>query len=273
MSEEYSSYFSGERLYGNDFSMDEIERWFQDESEGYAALGSKDRSSYSYGYHALNIRHGYRFLSSPALPRKASVLAFGAAYGDELAPIKESIDQVCILDPSDHFFTKEPIVKNVSWRKPNVSGEIDFAEDSFDLVTCLGVLHHIPNVQFVLKEIHRVLKPGGRLILREPTSSMGDWRKPRSGLTKRERGIPNTLLVGFAREAGFEVVSKHDCMFAPLMRIARLIGSKRSIYNSAFLTWLDSMICSVLSFRNYKYHRHSMLHKIAPSNLFLVLQK
>ncbi|MBQ4133718.1 MAG: methyltransferase domain-containing protein, partial [Desulfovibrionaceae bacterium] len=40
------------------------------------------------------------------------------------------------------------------------------AEDnSFDAVTCISVVEHIPFKEFALKEMLRVLKPGGRLIL------------------------------------------------------------------------------------------------------------
>src|ERR1700678_3595897 len=40
-----------------------------------------------------------------------------------------------------------------------------FPDNSFDLVFSHGVLHHIPDVLEVQKEIARVLKPGGRLIM------------------------------------------------------------------------------------------------------------
>lgn len=39
-------------------------------------------------------------------------------------------------------------------------------EDSFcDCVCSMGVLHHVPNTEKAVKEIYRVLKPGGRLIV------------------------------------------------------------------------------------------------------------
>lgn len=40
--------------------------------------------------------------------------------------------------------------------------------DSFDLVIMLDVLHHFPDTAYVLREIHRILKRGGTLIIFEP---------------------------------------------------------------------------------------------------------
>jgi len=42
---------------------------------------------------------------------------------------------------------------------------LDFPEDSFDLVYSHGVLHHTPDTVGAVKEVHRVLKPGGRAIV------------------------------------------------------------------------------------------------------------
>jgi len=42
---------------------------------------------------------------------------------------------------------------------------LDFAGDSFDLVYSHGVLHHTPDTARAVREIHRVLKPGGRAIV------------------------------------------------------------------------------------------------------------
>jgi 2-polyprenyl-3-methyl-5-hydroxy-6-metoxy-1,4-benzoquinol methylase len=40
--------------------------------------------------------------------------------------------------------------------------KLDFAEGEFDLVWSWGVIHHSARTGMVLKEIHRVLKPGGK---------------------------------------------------------------------------------------------------------------
>lgn len=40
---------------------------------------------------------------------------------------------------------------------------IDARDDSYDAVPEFGILHHVPRWRDALREIHRVLKPGGRL--------------------------------------------------------------------------------------------------------------
>lgn len=43
--------------------------------------------------------------------------------------------------------------------------KLDFADESFDLVYSHGVLHHTPDTVQSVKEVHRVLKPGGRAVV------------------------------------------------------------------------------------------------------------
>jgi SAM-dependent methyltransferase len=42
---------------------------------------------------------------------------------------------------------------------------LPFADDTFDIVFSHGVLHHVPDIQQAQKEIHRVLRPGGELVI------------------------------------------------------------------------------------------------------------
>ena len=43
--------------------------------------------------------------------------------------------------------------------------KLDFADESFDVVYSHGVLHHTPDTEGAIREIHRVLKTGGRAMV------------------------------------------------------------------------------------------------------------
>ncbi len=50
----------------------------------------------------------------------------------------------------------------------NAAEPLDFADDQFDALMCIDAINHLPNRIEVLKEWHRVLKPGGRLLFTDP---------------------------------------------------------------------------------------------------------
>ncbi|HEY6807055.1 MAG TPA: class I SAM-dependent methyltransferase [Pyrinomonadaceae bacterium] len=43
--------------------------------------------------------------------------------------------------------------------------QLDFPDNSFDLVYSHGVLHHTPDTAGAIREVHRILKPGGRAVV------------------------------------------------------------------------------------------------------------
>ena len=49
--------------------------------------------------------------------------------------------------------------------------DLPFPAESFDAVICCQSFHHYPNVQAFFHSVYRVLRPGGRLILRDMTAN------------------------------------------------------------------------------------------------------
>ena len=259
---------SGEKLHGDDFNAEQIAEWFRDEAEAYADLAAPEASDYQYHYHALNERYGYSALEQTSFEH---VLGMGSAFGDELLPLNGKVSRITILDPSDTFsLTQRFQAIDFEYVKPQASGNMMFSDNTFDLITCFGVLHHIPNISHVLSECFRCLRPGGEMLLREPIVSMGDWRYPRHGLTSRERGIPPGVLDEIIDACGFSTQNKHLCMFPPLTRLAQKLGA--DVFNSQTLTALDSVTSSAFSW-NLRYHRTSFFAKLAPSSAFFILKK
>jgi SAM-dependent methyltransferase len=265
--DDLAPFLAGRRLYGDDFSLPEIEAWFADEREAYADLGSKDRAAYRYGYHALNNEHGFRHLPSRRFDR---VLSYGGAYGDELLPVISRARDVVISDPSDALGVSEIAGHPVRYTKPRMDGTIPFPDGSFDLLTCLGVLHHIPNVSTVIREFHRCLAPDGYALVREPVISMGDWRRPRRGLTKRERGIPPRILRDTLIRAGFDVVSKTVCMFPLTYRLRWFLPEP--VFNYRAVVKWDRLLSALFAW-NQRYHATNLAQKFRPAAVFYVLHK
>lgn len=268
---EIEACFAGRKLYGDDFTPEQIEQWFQQESEGYADLGNKDLSTYTYQYHTLNHIHGFRHLAKNKIFE--NVLGFGAAWGYEFEPLINRIGKLTIIEPSDHLRSEQIGRVRPVYVKPRMDGLLEFPDNSFDLVTSFSTLHHIPNVSHVLSEIIRVLKPGGTLLLREPINSMGDWRQSRPGLTSNERGIPLSHFDNLFKDLNVEVISRGHC-FTMTYHLQKLLGGilKKPLYSLGWYIRFDRLLSSLLK-NNVRYHAIKKRHRVAPTTIFFVIRK
>ena len=257
----------GERLYGDDFTPEQIARWYVDEQEGYANLGAKDEKSYRYYYHAMNRVLGYRHLPER---RFAHALGVGSAYGDEFEPVAPRVEQFTILEPSQQMRRDNVFGKPAQWVPPTPGGDMPFASNTFDLITCFAVLHHVPNVTHVVGEIGRVLAPGGYALIHEPVTSMGDWRQPRGGLTKHERGIPPRILDKAVDRAGLRVIRRTLHMFRPWTVLASRLGLE--VNNLDWAQRVDLAFSKLFAW-NRVYHPTSILHRFRPVCVYYVLTK
>lgn len=268
----YIKYFSGQKLYGDDFNLEEIKEWYIAEEEGYAEIVKekkrKSKANYSYEYNSMNSTFGFQYLS--IAKSYSNVLGFGSAFGYEFLPIIDKIENLTIVEPSEYLISKNIGHLKPKYVKPQLSGSLAFPNDSFDLITCFSALHHVPNVEFVLRELIRVLKPGGILMIREPIRTMGDWRLEREGLTKNERGIPHQYFDRLFNDAKVKIVKKTFCDSNFAFKIlSKIFSIKR---DTMFYQRIDKVISYLFS-RNIHYHAIKPLQKVAPASVFYVLQK
>lgn len=269
--QDFSQYLNGNVLYGDDFDEQRIAEWYRAEEEGYFELLKDSKfsdDSYGYIYTELNELHGFRYLSH--VPQFKHALGLGSAYGYEFEPIADRIQKLTIIEPSDNMSNHQIKELRPVYVKPEVDGELKFPDESFDLITTFGTLHHIPNVAFVLRELARVLTPGGHLLLREPIRNMGDWRQPRPGLTANERGIPYTYFEDFFRRHQLKVVNRSFCesiFFMKILQKFRAVDRTTRSYQR-----LDSLVSKLFSW-NIHYNADSPLKKVSPGSVFYVVQK
>jgi 2-polyprenyl-3-methyl-5-hydroxy-6-metoxy-1,4-benzoquinol methylase len=55
----------------------------------------------------------------------------------------------------------------------DATGQLPFPDSSFDAITCIDAINHLPNRPLVIAEWARLLKPGGRLLFTDPITVTG----------------------------------------------------------------------------------------------------
>lgn len=261
-------FFLGKKLYGDDFTEVQLRIWYEEEKEGYSGVVLSQQEEYRYHYHELNRFHLFRYVN---IQQGAHAIGLGSAYGHEFLPIADRLDKITIIDPSDKFAEHQDLNGTLlEYRKPAPDGILDFPDNHFQLATSMGALHHIANVSTVLREFHRCLAPGGYMLVREPIVTQGDWRYPRRGLTKNERGIPYKLMQMVVMNVGFQIEHSALFDFAPFTRVMAELGTPT--FTSPLATRIDRLLSLLFSF-NTKYHRTSFIERFGPASLAMVLRK
>lgn len=101
---------------------------------------------------------------------------------------------------------------------------LPFRDGAFDLVTSFDVLYHrwVPDDSAALAEFHRVLRPGGRLLLRVPALAWLRGRHDEVVQTRRRYGRREIVRGLEARGFAVERASYANALLLPLVAAKRL---------------------------------------------------
>ena len=110
-----------------------------------------------------------------------TALELGSGTGFFLLNLKQAgvLDEGHVTDLSPGMV--EVAVRNARALGFEVEGRVADAEsipyddDTFDLVVGHAVLHHIPDLDLAMREVLRVLRPGGRFVFAGEPTQRGDW--------------------------------------------------------------------------------------------------
>lgn len=125
--------------------------------------------------------------------------------------------------------------------KPMDNGVIPFPDESFDFVVNNQVLEHVVDIDSVLAEIYRVLKPGGQVLSLFPDKSV--WREGHCG-------IP--FLHWFPKGSKTRV---YYAAFLRALGMGHYKGGKSILqWSRDFCEWLDKWTC----YRSYREIRAAL---------------
>jgi 2-polyprenyl-3-methyl-5-hydroxy-6-metoxy-1,4-benzoquinol methylase len=135
------------------------------ESVDYISHTDSKRSLFEKAYHfvkSIALKNKLNLINS-LQPHKGMILDIGAGTGDFLSVAKQNGWNTMGVEPSDK-------AKAIALKK-----EVAFVQDtaelenhSFDVITMWHVLEHVPNLDNQIKELKRLLKPNGSLIVAVP---------------------------------------------------------------------------------------------------------
>ena len=101
---------------------------------------------------------------------------FHLDYGGNDGSVSSEIAKILKLDKTQVFSAdvetwlgniKTNLHDNITYTMLSENQRLPYNANSFDSVSCLQVLHHVEFMDFYIKELHRILKPGGILVIKE----------------------------------------------------------------------------------------------------------
>lgn len=135
------------------------------ENVDYISHTDSKRSLFEKAYHfvkSIALKNKLNLINS-LQPNKGRILDIGAGTGDFLFVAKKNGWETTGVEPSEKA---KKIAKNKGVSFVENTSELE--NYSFDVITMWHVLEHVPNLDNQIKELKRLLKPNGSLIIAVP---------------------------------------------------------------------------------------------------------
>ena len=135
------------------------------ESADYISHTDSKRSLFEKAYHfvkGIALKNKLNLINS-LQPNKGRILDIGAGTGEFLSVAQQNGWETIGVEPSDKA-KQIAINKGVSF----VEVIAQLEDRSFDVITMWHVLEHVPDLDHQIKELKRLLKPTGSLIIAVP---------------------------------------------------------------------------------------------------------
>jgi ubiquinone/menaquinone biosynthesis C-methylase UbiE len=101
----------------------------------------------------------------------------------------------------------------VSFKVADANATLPFADNSFDAVLCIDAMNHFPDRLNVLREWHRILRPGRRAVFTDPVVIVGPVTNDELAL-RSSIGLFVFVSPGvnkqFITQAGFQLLERQD---------------------------------------------------------------
>ena len=185
--------------------------------------------------------------------RRPRILDVGCGTGANLLMLSQYGDAEGVDVSEDALaFCRERGLENV---KLGAAEKLPYDDGTFDLVTALDVVEHLDDDLAGLREMRRVLRPGGRVLLFVPTF-MFLWGL-QDDVSNHRRRYRMPELGRVLEQAGFEVermTYANITFFMPILtmrKLMRLTGIKAESENNINVSALNGVLARVLGAESF----------------------